>query len=79
LLRAIPPLLSNIVSLFKESALISSVGVADLMFVGESISNSTARPLEFLTTVGLIYFLVAFPLTRLVGQVERRFLRRFAY
>jgi len=79
LLRAIPPLLSNIVSLFKESALISSVGVADLMFVGQNISNSTARPVEFLTTVAIIYFLVAFPLTRLVGVVETRLLRRFAY
>jgi polar amino acid transport system permease protein len=78
LLRAIPPLLSNVVSLFKESALISSVGVADLMFVGQNISNSTARPVEFLTTVAMIYFLVAFPLTRLVGVVETKFLRRFA-
>ncbi|RQU47879.1 amino acid ABC transporter permease [Burkholderia cenocepacia] len=79
LLRAIPPLLSNIVSLFKESALISSVGIADLMFVGQSISNATAKPVEFLTAVAIIYFLVAFPLTRLVGLVESRFLRRFAY
>lgn len=78
LLRAIPPLLSNVVSLFKESALISSVGVADLMFVGQSISNSTARPVEFLTIVAVIYFLVAFPLTRLVGVVESRMLRRYA-
>ena len=78
LLRAIPPLLSNVVSLFKESALISSVGVADLMFVGQNISTSTARPVEFLTTVAMIYFLVAFPLTRLVGVVETKFLRRFA-
>ena len=79
LLRAVPPLLSNVVSLFKESALISSVGVADLMFVGQNISTSTARPVEFLTTVAMIYFLVAFPLTRLVGVVETTFLRRFAY
>jgi polar amino acid transport system permease protein len=79
LLRAIPPLLSNVVSLFKESALISSVGVVDLMFVGQSISNATARPVEFLTAVAIIYFLVAFPLTRLVGLVESRFLKRFAY
>lgn len=78
LLRSIPPLLSNIVSLFKESALISSVGIADLMFVGQNVSNSTAHPVEFLTTVALIYFLVAFPLTRLVGVVESRMLRRFA-
>ncbi|SAL02428.1 polar amino acid ABC transporter inner membrane subunit [Caballeronia pedi] len=79
LLRAIPPLLSNVVSLFKESALISSVGVADLMFVGQNISNSTAKPVEFLTTVAIIYFVVAFPLTRLVGVVETRLLRRYAY
>ena len=31
LLRAIPTLLSNCVSLFKESALVSAVGIADLM------------------------------------------------
>lgn len=79
LLRAIPPLLSNVVSLFKESALISSVGIADLMFVGQNISNSTAHPVEFLTTVAIVYFVVAFPLTRLVGVVESRLLRRFAY
>ncbi|MFJ4443281.1 amino acid ABC transporter permease [Pseudomonas sp. NPDC089422] len=79
LLRAVPPLLSNVVSLFKESALISSVGVADLMFVGQNISNSTARPIEFLTVTGLIYFAIAFPLTRLVGLVEQRMLRRYAY
>lgn len=78
LLRAIPPLLSNVVALFKESALISSVGVADLMFVGQNISNSTARPVEFLTTVAVIYFCVAFPLTRLVGLVEGRLLTRYA-
>ena len=79
LLRAIPPLLSNVVSLFKESALISSVGIADLMFVGQNISNSTARPVEFLSAVAVIYFLVAFPLTRLVGVIEARMLRRYAY
>lgn len=79
LLRATPPLLSNVVSLFKESALISSVGIADLMFIGQNISNSTARPVEFLTAVAVIYFLVAFPLTRLVGVVEARMLRRYAY
>jgi polar amino acid transport system permease protein len=79
LLRGIPPLLSNVVSLFKESALISSVGVADLMFVGQNISNSTARPVEFLSAVAVIYFLVAFPLTRLVGVIETRMLRRYAY
>lgn len=75
-LRAIPTLLSNCVSLFKESALVSAVGMADLMFVGQNISNNTARPVEVLTVVALIYFVIAFPLTRAVSLVEGRILKK---
>jgi polar amino acid transport system permease protein len=77
-LRAIPTLLSNCVSLFKESALVSAVGMADLMFVGHNISNNTARPVEVLTVVALIYFVIAFPLTRAVSLVEGRILKKLA-
>lgn len=77
-LRAVPTLLSNCVSLFKESALVSAVGMADLMFIGQNISNNTARPVEVLTVVAAIYFAIAFPLTRLVTVVERRMLRRLS-
>jgi polar amino acid transport system permease protein len=77
-IRAVPNLLSNSVTLFKESALVSAVGMADLMFQGESISNATARPLEVLTTVAFMYFAVGFPLTQVVSRVERRILRRMA-
>jgi polar amino acid transport system permease protein len=77
-LRAIPTLLSNCVSLFKESALVSAVGIADLMFIGQNISNNTARPVEVLTVVALIYFVIAFPLARAVSLVERRILAKLA-
>ncbi|MFL5011623.1 amino acid ABC transporter permease [Rhizobium sp.] len=77
-LRAIPTLLSNCVSLFKESALVSAVGMADLMFVGQNISNNTARPVEVLTVVALIYFAIAFPLTRAVSLLEARILKKLA-
>lgn len=77
-LRAVPTLLSNCVSLFKESALVSAVGMADLMFVGQNISNNTSRPVEVLTVVALIYFVIAFPLTRAVTLVERRVLAKLA-
>lgn len=77
-LRAMPTLLSNCISLFKESALVSAVGMADLMFVGQNISNNTARPIEVLTAVAFIYFVIAFPLTRLVTRIERRMLRKLA-
>jgi polar amino acid transport system permease protein len=77
-LRAIPTLLSNCVSLFKESALVSAVGMADLMFVGQNISNNTARPVEVLTIVALIYFIIAFPITRAVSLIEGRILKKLA-
>lgn len=78
ILRAIPTLLSNFVSLFKESALVSAVGMADLMFVGQNISSNIAKPVEVLTMVALIYFVVAFPLTRAVTVVERKMLAKLA-
>ena len=77
-LRAIPTLLSNCISLFKESALVSAVGMADLMFIGSNISNNTARPVEVLTVVALIYFVIAFPLTRAVTFIEQRILFKLA-
>lgn len=78
LLRAVPTLLSNFVSLFKESALVSAVGMADLMFIGQNISNNIAKPVEVLTVIALIYFIVAFPLTRAVTVIERRMLAKLA-
>lgn len=77
-LRAVPTLLSNCISLFKESALVSAVGMADLMFVGQNISNNTARPVEVLTVVALIYFVIAFPLTRAVTLVEKKMLKKLS-
>jgi polar amino acid transport system permease protein len=72
---ATPTLLSNSVSLFKESSLVSAVGMSDLMYVGQNISNVSARPIELLTTVAFLYFAVAFPLTRAVSHLESRMLR----
>ncbi|MEE2862034.1 MAG: amino acid ABC transporter permease [Pseudomonadota bacterium] len=77
-LRAAPTLLSNAISLFKESALVSAVGMADLMFIGQNISNNTARPIEVLTAVAAIYFIIAFPLTRVVTLLEQKLLKKFS-
>jgi polar amino acid transport system permease protein len=76
ILRAIPTLLSNTVSLFKESALVSAVGMSDLLYVGQNIATRTYHPVEILTTVAFIYFAIAFPLTRAVTLVEQRLLRK---
>jgi polar amino acid transport system permease protein len=76
-MRAVPTLMSNCVTLFKESALVSAVGMADLMYQGQTIADSTARPIEILTVVAFIYFIIAFTITRLVSVYERRLLGKF--
>lgn len=78
MLRAAPTLLSNCTSLFKESALVSAVGMADLMFVSQNISNRTGHPVELLTAAALIYFVIAFPVTRAVTRLERKILHHMA-
>nr|WP_288082851.1 hypothetical protein [Shinella sp.] len=52
--------------------------MADLMFVGRTISNTTARTIEVLTTVALVCFAIAFPLTRAVTVIEQCILNRLA-
>lgn len=76
ILRAVPTLLSNCVTLFKESALISAVGMADLMYQGQMIADATARPVEILTVTALIYFVIAFSITRVVSYYEKSLLKR---
>ncbi|MCB4769664.1 amino acid ABC transporter permease [Ancylobacter sp. Lp-2] len=75
-MRAVPTLLSNCVTLFKESALVSTVGMADLMYQGQMIADSTARPIEILTATALIYFIIAFATTRIVTFYEQGYLAR---
>ncbi|TAN26543.1 MAG: amino acid ABC transporter permease [Actinomycetota bacterium] len=68
--NVLPVLLSISVNLFKDTSLVSALGVSDLMFLGESVATNVFRPLEILTTVAVIYFLVAFPITILVRRLE---------
>lgn len=72
LIRAIPNILSNTISLFKESTLVSAVGMVELMYTAQTISNITARPIEILTAVALIYFVVGYVLSQCVSALEWR-------
>jgi len=68
----IPVILSNSVSLFKESSLVSTVAIADLMYQGRLVSTTTYRPIEVLTLVAIVYFVVAFPVTILIRSLETK-------
>ena len=71
-LMAIPVLITNGVGIFQQSALVSVVAIADLMYQGKMLATQTYRPIETLTMVALIYFVVALPITLSVKVVEEK-------
>ena len=71
----IPVALSQSISLFKDTSLVSTLGVADLMYQARVLSTQTYRPLEILTVAALIYFVLAFPCTLATRVLELRLAR----
>lgn len=69
---SIPVLLTNGIVIFQQSALVAIVAIPDLMYEGKSLATETYRPIETFTVVALIYFAVSFPVTQIVGFLERR-------
>jgi polar amino acid transport system permease protein len=73
--QQIPTILSLDISLFKDTSLVSALGVAELTFQGNILASQTYRPMEVFTTVALIYFVIAFPLTLITSAIEARIIR----
>lgn len=70
--NSVPVLLTNGIGIFQQSALVAIVGVADLMYQGKTLATATYRPIETFTVVALIYLAISFPVSQLVGWMERR-------
>jgi len=66
------PIMNQAVIQLKNTSLISTVAVADLLYQGSVITAASYRPLEVYTLVAALYFAVLFPMTRLASYVERR-------
>lgn len=69
---SVPVLMTNGVGIFQQSALVSVIAIAELMYMGKFLATQTYRPIETLTTVALLYFIIAFPITQMVKLIEDR-------
>ncbi len=74
--RMVPPFLNQTITQLKNTSLVSTIAVPDLLYQGQLITADTYRPLEVYTVVAVIYFALLFPLTRLVQWYEGRLVRR---
>jgi polar amino acid transport system permease protein len=70
--RMIPPMLSQTLMQLKNTSLISTMAVGELLYQGTVITAATYRPLEVYTIIAVIYFAVLFPLTMVTQRLETR-------
>ena len=74
LLRVALPSLGNIwLIVLKDTALISLIGVAELMRQATVAAGSTYRPFTFYAVAALIYLVVSFLSERAIVRVEKQF------
>ncbi|WP_316569946.1 amino acid ABC transporter permease [Neobacillus sp. YIM B06451] len=70
--RMLPPLGNEFIALIKESSLVSTIALYDLLRTGQQIISSTYRYMEIFIMVGAIYLLLTTLMTAVVGKIERR-------
>jgi polar amino acid transport system permease protein len=70
--RMIPPFVNQSITQLKNTSLVSTIAVPDLLYNGTMITADTYRPLEVYTVVAIIYFVLLFPSTMLAQWYEKR-------
>ena len=68
----LPALGNEFIVLIKESSIVSVVGIHDLMYNADTVRGNTYLPFEPLIIAALIYFVITFILSKLLGLLERR-------
>ncbi len=66
------PSANTLVSLLKDSSLAAIIAVPELMNRGQLLSTDTFRPLEVLTLVAILYFILTYPFALAAAALERR-------
>lgn len=69
--RVIPTMTSEFVMLYKDTSLLSSVGVMELMLFSKNLTATTGNITPYICA-GLYYLVVTVPLIHLVGKVEKK-------
>ena len=68
----VPPFNNLLIELLKGTALVSVLGVGDIAFAAQLVRNATGQSAPVYTVILVMYFVLAFLLTRVMRLVERR-------
>lgn len=70
--RMLPAFTNRAIELAKVTSLASVLAVHEVMYQGRLLSSTYYRPLEILTVVALVYFVLIWPGSWLSSRLERR-------
>ncbi|MFE4709389.1 MULTISPECIES: amino acid ABC transporter permease [Paenibacillus] len=72
-LKSVLPAIGNeFITIIKESSIVSFIGVADLMFQSRAVTTITYDGFTPLIVVAVMYFVLTFTMSKLLGRLERR-------
>lgn len=74
--KMLPAFTNRGIELAKNTSIASVIAVHELMYQGRALSSVYYRPLETLTTVAVIYFLLIYPGAFWASRFEKRFALR---
>ncbi|KEI99848.1 arginine ABC transporter permease [Clostridium botulinum A2B3 87] len=68
----LPALGNEFITIIKESSIVSIIGIHELMYNADTVRGNIFRPFEPLLVAALMYFILTFTLSKLLGVAERR-------
>jgi polar amino acid transport system permease protein len=70
--RILSPMAGQIISVIKDSAIVSVISVQELTFRGTELMASTYRTYEIWITITVMYFMLTYTCSVLVTSIEKR-------
>lgn len=68
----LPALINEAIDIIKNSSLISTIAVMDLMRIVQTYSSTTYRPLEFFVAAGVIYLILTSIINLIGVYIEKK-------
>lgn len=68
----LPALGNEFIVVIKESSIVSIIGIPELMYNADTVRGNTFNPFGPLIVAALMYFVITFTLSKILGKVERR-------
>ena len=69
--RVLPPLAGQMISLIKDSAIVSVISIQELTYQGTQLMASTYLTIEVWLTIAAMYFFLTFPCSLAVDRMEQ--------